>query len=193
MLSLTRQLVPKMASQLGPFHISRATFIYDQLKNSGDPMLKAGDWPRTLEERERAAKKYNLIPEDYEPYPEEDGWGDYPNLKCIGDYNKDWYDDYDDIGESKFYGQPIELHSDLYFWEKVDPLRNEKPAQLPKGLRHLIFTLTFTVPFAIYWFFTSTPVGRSIHPNHRYKFRDMNPPGTKFYWFPTREKPQHHH
>lgn len=162
------------------------------MRDSEDPMRKQGDWPRTKEERERAAKKYNLIPEDYEPYPEGLGWGDYPNLKCIGDYNKDWYDDYTDIFESKHYGQPIELHSDLYFWERIDPLADERPAQYKRWQKNIIWFFTCISPFAIYWFFTINPTGRSIHPNHRYKFKQVNLPGTKFYWFPTREKPQHH-
>ncbi|CAG2163376.1 unnamed protein product [Oppiella nova] len=41
---------------------------------------KPGQYPKTQEEREAAAKKYNLIPEDYEPYPEGSGYGDYPKL-----------------------------------------------------------------------------------------------------------------
>lgn len=46
-----------------------------------------GPYPRTKEERLAAAKKYNLQPEDYEPYPEDGylgmGLGDYPNLPRV--------------------------------------------------------------------------------------------------------------
>ncbi len=48
-----------------------------------------GPYPRTKEERLAAAKKYNLQPEDYEPYPEDGflgmGLGDYPNLPRVRD------------------------------------------------------------------------------------------------------------
>ena len=46
-----------------------------------------GPYPRTKEERLAAAKKYNLQPEDYEPFPEDGylgmGLGDYPKLQRV--------------------------------------------------------------------------------------------------------------
>merc|ERR1712141_609787 len=53
-------------------------------------LWKPGPYPETEEERLAAAKKYGLIPEDYEPYPNDGQWneaigphglGDYPNLR----------------------------------------------------------------------------------------------------------------
>ena len=46
-----------------------------------------GPYPRTKEERLAAAKKYNLEPEDYKPFPEDGylgmGLGDYPDLPRV--------------------------------------------------------------------------------------------------------------
>lgn len=193
MLSLSRQLLPRMAGEVARHQVARQALLSttSSLKSS-DPNLQAADYPKTKEERERAAKKYNLIIEDYEPYPEEEGWGDYPNLKCIGAYNKDWYEDYDDLLEHRYYGEPIEFDADLYYWERIDPFSDERPAQLPNWQQHLIFFSICTLPFALYWFFTSTPTGKKIHINHQLKFKTNEVPGTQFYWFPTREEPQHH-
>lgn len=43
---------------------------------------KAGPIPQTDAEREAAAKKYHLLPEEYKPYADNGmGYGDYPELK----------------------------------------------------------------------------------------------------------------
>ncbi|KAL7856556.1 hypothetical protein SRHO_G00154550 [Serrasalmus rhombeus] len=40
-----------------------------------------GPYPKTPEERAAAAKKYNMMLEDYQPYPDDGrGYGDYPML-----------------------------------------------------------------------------------------------------------------
>lgn len=46
---------------------------------------KPGPYPKTPEERAAAAKKYGLTMEEYQPYPEDQGYGDYPKLPDIGD------------------------------------------------------------------------------------------------------------
>lgn len=54
------------------------------------PDWKPGPYPKTKEEREAAAKKYGLLPEEYEPYPDDgSGYGDYPNLPIVSDDTKD--------------------------------------------------------------------------------------------------------
>lgn len=43
---------------------------------------KAGKFPQSDAEREAAAKKYFLLPEEYKPYADNGlGYGDYPELK----------------------------------------------------------------------------------------------------------------
>lgn len=42
---------------------------------------KPGPYPKTEAERAAAAKKYNLLPEEYKPYADNGlGYGDYPAL-----------------------------------------------------------------------------------------------------------------
>ncbi|CAK9303334.1 unnamed protein product [Gordionus sp. m RMFG-2023] len=62
-----------------------------------------GPYPQTKAERQKAAKRYGLIYEDYEPYPDDGlGIGDYPNLPLIAgeardpyySWNTDLYRDY---------------------------------------------------------------------------------------------------
>jgi NADH dehydrogenase (ubiquinone) 1 beta subcomplex subunit 8 len=64
--------------------------------------------PKTQEEREAAAKKYGLLPQDYEPYPDDGhGVGDYPKLPDIGgDSRSDW-EDYDMPTLKRNYQEPV--------------------------------------------------------------------------------------
>ncbi|ESN98031.1 hypothetical protein HELRODRAFT_84818, partial [Helobdella robusta] len=69
---------------------------------------KPGPYPKTEKERLAAAKKYNLVPQDYKPYPDDGmGYGDYPMLphKCseARDPNEIW-----DIPHvRRNYGEPV--------------------------------------------------------------------------------------
>lgn len=47
-------------------------------------------YPKTQKERLEAAKRYGLLPHEYEPYPDDGmGKGDYPHLPDIGADSKD--------------------------------------------------------------------------------------------------------
>ena len=73
-----------------------------------------GDYPKTPGERAAAAKKYGLRPDDYEPYPEEEGYGDYPKLPDIGDASKSYYNNYEYPEYKRNYGEPVS-GSDIIF------------------------------------------------------------------------------
>lgn len=148
-------------------------------------MLQVGDWPRTKEEREKAAKKYNLIPEDYIPYEEGEALGDYPNLKPIGAFNRDPYDDYDDMVDVRFYGEVFHRDADLYYWERVDPLRDEK-GYLPTWLVMIIFfSLAASMP--TYYYLMDN---YRIYVNHPFKQRLFHSKDQKYYEFPSSS--EHH-
>lgn len=68
---------------------------------------KPGPYPRTEEERIAAAKKYNMLPEDYEPYPEEEGYGDYPKFEPIHMEFLTDHELYDFDNLKRNYGQPV--------------------------------------------------------------------------------------
>lgn len=59
--------------------------------------MKPGVFPQTAEQREAAAKKYYLYPEEYCPYADDGlGYGDYPNINIgYGYESKDEYYPYD--------------------------------------------------------------------------------------------------
>lgn len=158
MLGVTRAILPKL-TPTAVQTITYRTRLYQHPdkeyisllpKDYGDPNLKVGPWPRTKEERERAAKKYNLIPEDYKPFDECEGWGDYPDLKAIGAYNRDPYDDFDNPAANTLYGEPYHIFYDLYQWERMDPLEDEK-GMLPFWKKLLLFIGIFaSFPTFIY-------------------------------------------
>lgn len=119
-----------------------------------DPTHKVGPWPRTKEERERAAKKYNLIPEDYEPYDEFEAYGDYPKLPEIGAFNRDPYEAFDDPWEMRNHGEPMPMHYDLLLWDRFDPQEKEKPEwkQFPLIWRFVCFIATPSLVAGWLWF-----------------------------------------
>lgn len=77
---------------------------------------KPGPYPKTEEERRAAAKKYNLIPEDYEPYDDKDGlgYGDYPKLPLKSAEGKDPYHHWDITHLKKNYGEPVSFKICFY-------------------------------------------------------------------------------
>lgn len=70
-----------------------------------------GEYPKNKEERLKAAKKYNLHPDEYVPYPKEDEMGmhrgDYPNLPLIGHAGKDPYYPWDMPADRRNYKETV--------------------------------------------------------------------------------------
>lgn len=58
---------------------------------------KPAPYPQTQAERDAAAKKYNMLPEEYKPYADNGlGYGDYPKLEAgLGAEARDPYYPYD--------------------------------------------------------------------------------------------------
>lgn len=76
-----------------------------------------GPYPKTEAERIAAARKYNMIPEDYEPYPEEEGFGDYPMFKPVHMENRSDFEVYDFPVLKRNYGEPV---SKSYLFNNFD-------------------------------------------------------------------------
>lgn len=83
---------------------------------------KPGPYPHTKEERERAAKRYGLLPEDYEPYPD-DGTapGDYPNLPAYSAHHRDLFTHYEHRQLTRHFGEPVQMNADFYRLGYLDP------------------------------------------------------------------------
>lgn len=69
---------------------------------------KPAPFPQTEAERLAAAKKYNLLPEEYKPYADNGlGYGDYPQLPNISIENKDEYYPYDFPELKRNFNEPV--------------------------------------------------------------------------------------
>ncbi|CAL8096004.1 unnamed protein product [Orchesella dallaii] len=82
------------------------------------------DPPANEEARRAAAKKYGMIPEDYETYANDGtGYGDYPKLPIITAESKDPHALYDFPELKRNYGEPLHVDADLYGEDRWDRTR----------------------------------------------------------------------
>ncbi|XKL65485.1 hypothetical protein PGB90_008905 [Kerria lacca] len=87
-----------------------------------DKDWQPGPYPKTEAERLAAAKKYNLLPEEYEAYdPEkwEFSYGDYPLLPNICQDDKDPYYAWDYPAWKYNYGEVIHVNEELYQFDRL--------------------------------------------------------------------------
>ncbi|EUB58866.1 NADH dehydrogenase [ubiquinone] 1 beta subcomplex subunit 8, mitochondrial [Echinococcus granulosus] len=79
---------------------------------------KPKPFPTTPAQREAAAKKYGLLPEDYETYePDGNCPGDYPKLEPFNELHRDPYEHYDYGHLKRNYNEPIP-----WFWDFYGPM-----------------------------------------------------------------------
>ncbi|XP_031828540.1 NADH:ubiquinone oxidoreductase subunit ASHI isoform X2 [Nomia melanderi] len=87
---------------------------YDELKPIGMRKWLPGLYPKTEEERIKAAEKYGLHPNEYKPEPNDHlTIGDYPQLPLISVEGKDPYYPWDMPDIRKNYHEPIHKQFDL--------------------------------------------------------------------------------
>ncbi|XP_033227557.1 NADH dehydrogenase [ubiquinone] 1 beta subcomplex subunit 8, mitochondrial [Belonocnema kinseyi] len=83
-----------------------------------------GPYPKTEEERIKAARKYNMHPDEYVPYPDDDpkGFckGDYPDMPLIGAAAKDPYYPYDIPEQKRNYNETLPEEFDMLGHDKLD-------------------------------------------------------------------------
>ncbi|CAH2068412.1 unnamed protein product, partial [Iphiclides podalirius] len=89
-------------------------------RNHWNFQYKPGPYPRTPEERAAAAKKYGLTIEEYQPYPEEMCYGDYPKLPDIGSDSKDPHYPYDYPELKRNFNEPIHASQEIYGEDRYD-------------------------------------------------------------------------
>lgn len=69
---------------------------------------KPAPFPQTDAERAAAAKKYNLLPEEYKPYADTGmGYGDYPQLPDKPTESRDPYYPYDYPELKRNFNEPV--------------------------------------------------------------------------------------
>lgn len=85
------------------FYVIKTSIILDWNKD-----FKPAPFPTTEEERLAAAKKYNLLPEEYKPYPDDGvGLGDYPHLPDVPVELRDPYYPYDLPEMKRNFNEPV--------------------------------------------------------------------------------------
>lgn len=109
-----------------------------------------GPYPVTPAEREAAAQKYNLLPEEYEPDPE--GFGDYPNLPLISGASKDPWRNWNMPEHKKDYGEPMHAMANMITEDRWDcnQVENTKVHPAKATLMYVGILLAFIIP--CYWF-----------------------------------------
>lgn len=69
---------------------------------------KPGPYPKTDAERIAAARKYGLLPQDYQPYEDDGtGYGDYPKLPLVSTDMKDPFYNWDYPDMKRNFGEPV--------------------------------------------------------------------------------------
>ncbi|XP_068212781.1 NADH dehydrogenase [ubiquinone] 1 beta subcomplex subunit 8, mitochondrial [Palaemon carinicauda] len=82
---------------------------------------KPSPYPVTKEQREAAARKYGLRPDEYEPYPDDGmGRGDYPKLPLVSADARDPYRNWDYPEHRRDFGEPIHVDYDMHLLDRVD-------------------------------------------------------------------------
>uniref|UniRef100_A0A1L8DZX9 Putative ubiquinone oxidoreductase ndufb8/ashi subunit n=1 Tax=Nyssomyia neivai TaxID=330878 RepID=A0A1L8DZX9_9DIPT len=120
------------------------------VRNHWNKDFKPGKYPTTEEERLAAAKKYNMHPDDYQPYPDDgQGYGDYPKLPDVPVEMKDPLYPYDYPELKRNFNEPIHIEYNLMSEDRYgysDTPRFTLKYQL------LAFTGVMTGFFAFYYF-----------------------------------------
>lgn len=155
------QIWRKLCENCRNFRILRNRwFVYQILDWNKD--YKAGKTPKTDKEREAAARKYNLHPSEYQPYPEDGmGWGDYPKLPDKPVEAKDLYYPYDMPEHKRNFGEPI--HIDYPIWSE-DRFGTAAPSRFSMQTMFLTFAGVMTAWFALYFYFEDKKLFRPALP-----------------------------
>uniref|UniRef100_A0A6M2DUS8 Putative ubiquinone oxidoreductase ndufb8/ashi subunit n=1 Tax=Xenopsylla cheopis TaxID=163159 RepID=A0A6M2DUS8_XENCH len=104
----------KVAKATALYANKNPAIIYNITRNHWNKDYKPGPYPRTQEERDKAAAKYGLHPKEYKPYPEDEGLGDYPHLPDVGIESRDPYYHYDYPAHRRNYGEPLHADAEVY-------------------------------------------------------------------------------
>uniref|UniRef100_A0A2P2HW85 NADH dehydrogenase (Ubiquinone) 1 beta subcomplex subunit 8, mitochondrial-like n=1 Tax=Hirondellea gigas TaxID=1518452 RepID=A0A2P2HW85_9CRUS len=96
---------------------------------------KPGPYPKTEAERLAAAKRYGLIPEDYEPYPDDGmGYGDYPKLPIVSAESRDPFECYDYKGHRRNWGEPLHVDADIYGLDRIKHAHTDPVSPIRMGV-----------------------------------------------------------
>jgi len=117
-------------------------------------------YPKTQKERLEAAKRYGLLPHEYEPYPDDGmGKGDYPHLPDIGADSKDPNYPWDYPEYRKNYGECWHAHADVLGEDRCDP---KKDWQVSHRTMLMYLFGTIAAAFGIVYLLDPYPLHRPV-------------------------------
>lgn len=144
-----------------------------------DKDWQPGPYPKTEAERLAAAKKYNLLPEEYEAYdPEkwEFSYGDYPLLPNICQDDKDPYYAWDYPAWKYNYGEVIHVNEELY---QFDRLTLRPVTDIPFKEVVLVYFLALGFMYIYTWLCWTYDAISLLKPAH------LITPGKVYYHYPS--------
>ncbi|XP_004928607.1 NADH dehydrogenase [ubiquinone] 1 beta subcomplex subunit 8, mitochondrial [Bombyx mori] len=97
-----------------------AALFCNATRNHWNYQYQPGPYPKTPEERAAAAKKYGMTVEEYTPYPEDMGYGDYPKLPDIGEDSKDPHYPYDNPELKRNFNEPLHATAEIFGGDRCD-------------------------------------------------------------------------
>ncbi|CAH2100220.1 unnamed protein product [Euphydryas editha] len=128
-------------------------------RNHWNYQYKPGPYPRTEEERAAAAKKYGLLVEEYQPYPEDMGYGDYPKMPDIGTDSKDPHYPYDLPDLKRNFNEPFHARAEIIGEDRYDISMRPR---IPVWQQLTWFVGTVGGCFLLYFFLEDYKVGRPV-------------------------------
>ncbi|XP_038209314.1 NADH dehydrogenase [ubiquinone] 1 beta subcomplex subunit 8, mitochondrial [Zerene cesonia] len=150
----------KKAFLLKPNVVRKSVGIFcNATRNHWNYQYKPGPFPKSQAEREAAAKKYGLTPEEYQPYPEEMGYGDYPKLPDIGADSKDPHYPYDLPDLKRNFNEPFHARAEIFGEDRYDI--SMKP-RIPVWEQWCWFLGCMTGFFALFFYLEDFKFGRPV-------------------------------
>ncbi|XP_050351609.1 NADH dehydrogenase [ubiquinone] 1 beta subcomplex subunit 8, mitochondrial [Nymphalis io] len=128
-------------------------------RNHWNYQYKPGPYPRTQAEREAAAKKYGLTIEEYQPYPEDMCYGDYPKMPDIGADSKDPSYPYDSPELKRNFNETFHAQAEIFGEDRYDISMRPR---LPVLTQLTWFLCTVTGSFLLYFYLEDYKFGRPV-------------------------------
>ncbi|CAG9783186.1 unnamed protein product [Diatraea saccharalis] len=128
-------------------------------RNHWNYQYKPGPYPKTPEERARAAQKYGLTVEEYQPYPEDMGYGDYPKLPDIGADSKDPHYPYDCPELKRNFNEPVHARAEIFGEDRYDPSMRPR---IPLAQQWTWFLGVVGGSLALYFYLEDYKFGRPV-------------------------------
>ncbi|BES97118.1 unnamed protein product [Nesidiocoris tenuis] len=104
------------------FSLARRSIASSQTLSHWNKDWKPGAYPKTEEERIAAAKKYNLLPQEYKPIPNDAAYpaGDYPDLKPYSADGRDPHYPWDYPEYRRNFNEAVPEEFNLYGFDRIN-------------------------------------------------------------------------